>query len=113
MARVLGRGEGAARYVARGSVMHFKALAEQDDGDFSLMERTLPPGGRRPPTRHNQLLRGLLRPRRVRSRSRSTGTSECSHPRSSSSSPGAPRTPSATAGTTEARLLVLHALGPR
>jgi mannose-6-phosphate isomerase-like protein (cupin superfamily) len=26
-----------------------KALAEQDDGDFSLMERTLPPGGRRPP----------------------------------------------------------------
>jgi mannose-6-phosphate isomerase-like protein (cupin superfamily) len=29
--------------------MWFKALAEQDDGDFSLMERTLPPGGRRPP----------------------------------------------------------------
>jgi mannose-6-phosphate isomerase-like protein (cupin superfamily) len=30
--------------------MHFKALAELDDGDLSLMERTLPPGGRRPPT---------------------------------------------------------------
>jgi mannose-6-phosphate isomerase-like protein (cupin superfamily) len=29
--------------------MLFKALAEQDDGDFSLMERTLPPHGRRPP----------------------------------------------------------------
>ena len=29
--------------------MHFKALAELDDGDLSLMERTLPPGGRRPP----------------------------------------------------------------
>jgi mannose-6-phosphate isomerase-like protein (cupin superfamily) len=29
--------------------MFFKALAEQDDGDFSLMERTLPPGGRKPP----------------------------------------------------------------
>jgi len=29
--------------------MVFKALAELDDGDFSLMERTLPPGGRRPP----------------------------------------------------------------
>jgi mannose-6-phosphate isomerase-like protein (cupin superfamily) len=29
--------------------MFFKALAEQDGGDFSLMERTLPPGGRRPP----------------------------------------------------------------
>jgi mannose-6-phosphate isomerase-like protein (cupin superfamily) len=34
---------------ARGSVMAFKAVAEQTDGDFSLMERRLPPGGRRPP----------------------------------------------------------------
>jgi hypothetical protein len=32
--------------------MFFKALAEQDDGDLSLMERTLPPGGRRPPMRN-------------------------------------------------------------
>jgi len=31
--------------------MAFKALAEQTDGDFSLMERTLPPAGRRPPPR--------------------------------------------------------------
>jgi mannose-6-phosphate isomerase-like protein (cupin superfamily) len=29
--------------------MAFKAVAAQTDGDFSLMERTLPPGGRRPP----------------------------------------------------------------
>jgi quercetin dioxygenase-like cupin family protein len=29
--------------------MLFKAIAALDDGDFSLMERTLPPGGRRPP----------------------------------------------------------------
>jgi mannose-6-phosphate isomerase-like protein (cupin superfamily) len=43
------RGEGERRYTARGSVMFFKAVAEQDGGDFSLMERTLPPGGRRPP----------------------------------------------------------------
>ena len=49
MSRVLGRGEGERRYTARGSVMFFKALAEQDGGDFSLMERTLPAGGRRPP----------------------------------------------------------------
>jgi mannose-6-phosphate isomerase-like protein (cupin superfamily) len=48
-AEVLGPGEGRRRYSARGSVMFFKALAEQDDGDLSLMERTLPPGGRRPP----------------------------------------------------------------
>jgi mannose-6-phosphate isomerase-like protein (cupin superfamily) len=47
--RVLRRGEGERLYTARGSAMMFKALAEQDGGDFSLMERTLPPGGRRPP----------------------------------------------------------------
>jgi mannose-6-phosphate isomerase-like protein (cupin superfamily) len=46
---VVGRGEGQKRYSARGSVMFFKALAEQNGGDFSLMERTLPPKGRRPP----------------------------------------------------------------
>src|SRR5580704_9718975 len=46
---VIGRGEAHRRYTARGSKMFFKALAEQDDGDFSLMERTLPPGGRKPP----------------------------------------------------------------
>ena len=48
-AEVLGRGEAQKRYTARGSVMLFKALAEQDGGDLSLMERTLPPSGRRPP----------------------------------------------------------------
>ncbi len=48
-ARVVERGEGRRRFTARGSVMLFKALAEQDAGDLSLMERTLPPGGRRPP----------------------------------------------------------------
>jgi mannose-6-phosphate isomerase-like protein (cupin superfamily) len=47
--QVIGRGEGRERYTARGSVMLFKALAEQNAGDLSLMERTLPPGGRRPP----------------------------------------------------------------
>ena len=48
-ARVWGPGEGAKEYSARGSDMFFKAIGELDDGDFSLMERTLPPGGRRPP----------------------------------------------------------------
>jgi mannose-6-phosphate isomerase-like protein (cupin superfamily) len=38
---------------ARGSVMAFKAIAETTNGDFSLMERTLPPNGLRPlPHRH-------------------------------------------------------------
>jgi mannose-6-phosphate isomerase-like protein (cupin superfamily) len=45
---VLGPGEGH-QLTARGSVMAFKAVAAQTSGDFSLMERTLPPGGRRPP----------------------------------------------------------------
>jgi mannose-6-phosphate isomerase-like protein (cupin superfamily) len=45
---VLGPGEGHV-YSARGSVMAFKAIATQTGGDFSLMERTLPAGGRRPP----------------------------------------------------------------
>ncbi len=34
---------------ARSSVMAFKAIAEHASGGFSLMERTLPAGGRRPP----------------------------------------------------------------
>ena len=38
---------------ARGSVMAFKAIAAQTGGDFSLMERTVPPRARRPlPHRH-------------------------------------------------------------
>jgi mannose-6-phosphate isomerase-like protein (cupin superfamily) len=45
---VVGPGEGH-RLTARGSEMAFKAVAAQTGGDFSLMERTLPPGGRRPP----------------------------------------------------------------
>jgi mannose-6-phosphate isomerase-like protein (cupin superfamily) len=49
IAGVIGRGEGEKQYSARGSVMFFKAVAEQNGGDFSLMERTLPPAGRRPP----------------------------------------------------------------
>jgi len=38
-----------SEFQARGSVMWFKAVAELDDGDLSVMERTLPPAGRRPP----------------------------------------------------------------
>jgi mannose-6-phosphate isomerase-like protein (cupin superfamily) len=34
---------------ARGNTMAFKAVADQTGGDFSLMERTVPPGARTPP----------------------------------------------------------------
>ncbi len=48
MTGMLGPGQGHL-LTARGSVMAFKAVAAQTGGDFSLMERTLPPGGRTPP----------------------------------------------------------------
>ena len=41
-------GEGKA-LVARGSTMFFKATRASTNGAFSFMERTLPPGGRKPP----------------------------------------------------------------
>jgi quercetin dioxygenase-like cupin family protein len=42
------QGEGLHRQ-ARGSDMWFKAISSDTAGRFSLMERTLPPGGRMPP----------------------------------------------------------------
>jgi quercetin dioxygenase-like cupin family protein len=45
---VIGPGEGHV-FTARGSRMAFKAVAAETGSDFSLMERTLQPRGRRPP----------------------------------------------------------------
>ena len=47
-ATVLEAGEGML-LSARGSAMFFKATQASTAGAFSLMERTLPPGGRKPP----------------------------------------------------------------
>lgn len=47
-ATVLKAGQGTV-LTARGSVMFFKATRAHTNGAFSLMERTLPPGGRKPP----------------------------------------------------------------
>lgn len=47
-ATVLEAGEGTL-FSARGSAMFFKATRASTNGAFSLMERTLPPGGRKPP----------------------------------------------------------------
>jgi uncharacterized cupin superfamily protein len=47
-ATVLEAGEGTV-LSARGSMMFFKATRASTNGAFSLMERTLPPGGRKPP----------------------------------------------------------------
>ena len=46
--QIFGPGEGH-RLEARGSEMFFKAIAATTRGRFSLMERSLPPGGRMPP----------------------------------------------------------------
>jgi mannose-6-phosphate isomerase-like protein (cupin superfamily) len=47
-ATVFEAGEGKL-FSARGSAMFFKATHASTNGAFSLMERTLPPGGRKPP----------------------------------------------------------------
>jgi mannose-6-phosphate isomerase-like protein (cupin superfamily) len=39
---------------ARGSEMFFKAIGATTSGTFSLMERTLPPGGRKPPAHSHE-----------------------------------------------------------
>jgi mannose-6-phosphate isomerase-like protein (cupin superfamily) len=48
MTGILSPGQGHL-LTARGNVMAFKAVADQTGGDFSLMERTVPPGARTPP----------------------------------------------------------------
>jgi quercetin dioxygenase-like cupin family protein len=47
-AMVFEPGEGKS-LSARGSTMVFKAIKTSTNGAFSLMERTLPPGGKKPP----------------------------------------------------------------
>ncbi len=48
MNRIVPSGQGHL-LTARGNEMAFKAVAAQTGGDFSLMERTVPPGARMPP----------------------------------------------------------------
>ena len=48
MTSIVPAGQGRLLH-ARGNVMAFKAVAEQTGGDFSLMERTVPPGACTPP----------------------------------------------------------------
>ncbi len=108
-AAILGPGEGHEHYQARGSVMHFKALARLDDGDLSVMERTLPPGGRRPPPhRHancSEAYFGLEGTISVRI----DGTDHAVGPEEFALVPRGVLHTFGNAGTDVARLLVMHA----
>jgi mannose-6-phosphate isomerase-like protein (cupin superfamily) len=89
--------------------MLFKALAEQDGGDFSLMERSLAAGGRRPPPhRHTNcseayfVLDGLV--------SVSIGDAELAiEPEGFVLVPRGTRHTFGNGGSVPARLLVIHA----
>jgi mannose-6-phosphate isomerase-like protein (cupin superfamily) len=106
--QVLGPGQGRV-LTARGSVLAFKAVAAQTGGDFSLMERTLPAGGRRPPAhRHTNcseaffVLDGVVAVELDGATLTARGGDFALVPRGAAHTFG-------NAGTGPARLLVLHA----
>src|ERR1700748_1095646 len=94
---------------ARGNVMAFKAVADQTGGDFSLMERTVPPGTRTPPPHRHVtcseaffVLAGTIT-FRLRHAELSGGA------RGFLLGPRGAGTPVGNSGAEPARLLVLHA----
>ena len=107
-ATVLEAGQGTV-LTARGSAMFFKATRASTNGVFSLMERTLPPGGRKPPPHiHTNceeafyVLNGTVE--------FSLGeTTTIGRPDTFVLVPGGVAHTFANAGSTPARLLVIHA----
>ena len=107
-ATVLDAGQGTV-LTARGSAMFFKATRESTNGAFSLMERTLPPGGRKPPPHVHinceeafYVLEGTVE--------FSLGkTTTIGRPDTFVLVPGGVAHTFGNAGTTQARLLVIHA----
>jgi quercetin dioxygenase-like cupin family protein len=108
VAIVLGPGEGR-RLEARGSELLFKALGSMTGERFSLMERTLPPAGRMPPAhRHPStleafyVLEGALALHVDAARMHGSAGSFILVPEGASHTFG-------NAGTTPARVLIIHA----
>ena len=107
-ATILEAGEGTL-LTARGSAMFFKATRASTNGAFSLMERTLPPGGRKPPPHIHinceeacYVLNGTVE--------FSLGeTTTIGRPDTFVLVPGGVAHTFANAGSTPARLLVIHA----
>jgi mannose-6-phosphate isomerase-like protein (cupin superfamily) len=105
---VLAEGEGQV-YRARGSELVFKAGRATTDGRFSFMDRTLPPGGRRPPKHVHvaadeafYVLAGDVR------FWLDDDTTDCG-PNAFVLVPGGVAHSFANAGSTPARVLILHA----
>lgn len=105
---VIPPGEGPT-FEARGSRMTFKATAATTAGAFSLMERELPPGGRRPPPHVHTAAERHSSCSRAQSSWCWNGQVARLEPRGFALVPRGSAHSFGNAGTGPARVLVLHA----
>jgi uncharacterized cupin superfamily protein len=106
-ATVLEAGEGKL-LTARGSAMFFKATRASTNGAFSLMERTLPPGGRKPPPHIHVNCEEAFYVLDGEIEFFLGATTNIGRPDTFVLVPGGVAHTFSNAGTTEARLLVIH-----
>ena len=107
-ATILESGEGKL-LSARGSVMFFKATHASTNGAFSLMERTLPPGGRKPPPHIHTNCEEAFYVLDGEVEFSLGATTAIGRPDTFVLVPGGVAHTFSNAGTTQARLLVIHA----
>ena len=107
-ATVLEPGQGTVLN-ARGSAMFFKATRSSTNGAFSLMERTLPPGGRKPPPHIHTNCEEAFYVLDGEVESTLGETTAVGRPDTFVLVPGGVAHTFGNAGTTQARLLVIHA----
>jgi quercetin dioxygenase-like cupin family protein len=93
---------------ARGSAMFFKATRASTNGAFSLMERTLPPGGRKPPPHIHPNCEEAFYVLDGEVEFSLGATTAIGRPDTFVLVPGGVAHTFGNAGTTQARLLVLH-----
>ena len=107
-ATVLEGGQGTL-LTARGSAMFFKATRASTNGAFSLMERTLPPGGRKPPPHIHTNCEEAFYVLDGEVEFSLGATTTVGRPDTFVLVPGGVAHTFSNAGTTQARLLVIHA----
>ena len=105
---VLEPGQGTV-LTARGSAMFFKATRASTDGAFSLMERTLPPGGRKPPSHIHTNCEEAFYVLDGEVEFCLGETTAIGRPGTSVLVPGGVAHTFGNAGITQARLLIIHA----